>query len=423
MSKQKISRRDALRTAGITATVGLAGCQTGATDDRCGTEPSSIDSTIPTAPIGSIPVSSSVGEWPTYQHDAGQTGFTTDAGPTDDVRLAWSRKLKEEARHSWPVVSNGTVVASCTNPGSVMALSPTDGSVEWSVDRLDIAGRPVVVENTVIVGDETGLHAFDLADGTERWTFVPDIESIATDTNQTADGTADTVQFSFTLANTDGTVFAQAVDESHVGVYAIAPDGTERWRKEQLYLEAVADGTAYLMGEPGLVAVNADTGKEHWSREETGIVGEMSVFDGTIYGDVRYAVSAIDAATGKTEWTFEGESETFISPTVTPDTVFVGSSPLESEDGGNLYALDRDTGDLLWCTYIGFRVVNPPVATANTVFVPTENAVEARAAESGELRWRYGTPDDFTVFQASAVTDGLLITGSEDGIIFAFAEV
>jgi len=107
---------------------------------------------------------------------------------------------------------------------------------------------------------------------------------------------------------------------------------------------------------------------------------------------------------------------------VTPDAVFAASSPKESADGGNLYALDRDTGEAAWCTYVGARAVNAPAATADTVFVPTQNAVEARAADGGDLRWRYAPPDGSRTFQAAAVVDGLLVTGTELGSVLAFAD-
>lgn len=434
----RFTRRDALRAVGTATVVGLAGCQTGATDELCGTDPPSTDSTIPTEPMSSASDLSSAAAWPTYQHDAAQTGFTDEAGPKNGVRLAWSATLAGGDTHS--VVTDGTVVVSASDPGVLRALSPTDGSVEWSVDSLFRATPPAIVEGSVVVGDRAGLHAFGLGNGTEQWTFAPEVERTETVSQQSADGEtavattredgqsgqSDTTPadvrnaaaFSSAPLYADGVIIAK----SRVGVHALAPDGTERWRRERLHLGAVADGIAYLLGEPGLVAIDVRTGEKNWSRERTGIGPEIAIRGGTIYGGTLDSVSATDAASGETQWTFEGESEQFASPTVTPDAVFAASSPKESEDGGNLYALDRETGEPNWCTYLGFKGVDSPAATGDTVFVPTENAVEARAAEDGDLRWRYGTSGEFTEFRAPAVADGHLLVGTHDGSVFAFAE-
>lgn len=432
---KRLTRRDALRTVGSVTALGLAGCQTGATNDLCGTEPPSTDSTIPSRPMGSAPDLPSAAAWPAYRHDAAQTGFTDEAGPKNGVRLAWSATLADGDTR--PVVADDTVVVSSSDPGVLRALSPTDGSVEWSVDSLFRATPPAIVEGSVVVGDGTGLHAFDLGDGAKRWTFAPDAadagtESKRTAADETATGTVtdgnqsdgpppearNTADFHSAPLYADGTILVRG----SVGVHALAPDGTERWRRAQMHLGAVADGTAYLVGSPGVVAVDVRSGTEQWTREGLGLGPEMAVSDGTIYGGDVNSVTAIDAGSGEPEWTFEGESETFSSPTVTPDAVFAASSPMESEDGGNLYALDRGTGEPDWCTHLGFKTVSSPVATGETVFVTTENVVEARAADGGDLRWRYGTPEEFTQFQAPAVADGHLLVGSGEGAVFAFAE-
>lgn len=425
------TRRDALRAIGASAVVGLAGCQTGATDDLCGRDPPDVKSTIPTATVGSVPDLSSDAAWPTYQHDAGRTGYSDDAGPTAGVRLAWSRTVGDG--RTWPVVAGGTVVVSDSGEGVLAALSSADGSIEWSVEDPVRATQPTVVEDAVVVGDRSGLHAYELATGRKRWTFAlePDArptESPWTPVDETSDGTADgrseepptdvrdAVRFHAAPTYADGTVLVR----SGVGVHALSPDGTERWRREQMHLGAVSGGTAYLLGAPGMVAVDVRSGTERWSREGSGMGPDLVVSDGTVYGDVRDGVAAIDAETGETEWTFEGESEEFASPTVTPDAVFAASSPTKSEDGGNLYALDRETGESDWCTYLGFRSVNSPAATGDAVFVTTEDLVEARATDDGTRRWRYGA--ESTVFQAPAVADGLLLVGTDDGAVLAFAE-
>lgn len=410
---RRLGRRDALRAVGAAGVAGLAGCQTGATDDLCGETASPTESTIPTDALGSAQPPSADASWPAHQHDAGRTGFADAAGPTDGVRLAWSHDLRDDASYAWPVIADGTVVVSATDPGSVTALSPADGDVAWSVD-LDRASQPAIVEDCVVVGDATGLHALDLGDGTERWTFAPEYDPTTTK----REGEGGVASFDAAPAVAGDTILAR----SSVGVHALALDGSERWRKEGAYLGAAADGTAYLAGGPGIVAVEVASGEEQWTREGLGVGADLAVRDGTIYGGDTGTVTAIDAATGEERWTFDGESEVFGSPTVAPDAVFAASSPMESEDGGNLYALDRDTGEPTWCTYVGARAVDAPAVAGDTAFVPTQKAVEARAVDGGDLRWRYVPPDGPWVFQAAAVVDGLLVTGTETGRVHAFVE-
>lgn len=428
---EQFTRRDALQAVAAGTVVGLAGCQTGATDDLCGTEDPSTETTIPTEPLGSAPDLSSGSAWPTYQHDAGQTGFTDETGPTDGTRLAWSRSVGDGA--AWPVAADETLVVSESGTGVLRALSPTDGSDEWSVDGFFGTTPPAVVSGLAVVGDRTGLHAFDLASGTERWTFEPEAEQTATEAQPTAAketvvGTSDadseetpagartTADFYSAPLSADGTILVK----SSLGVHGLSPDGTERWRRKGAYLGAAADGTAYLLGASGMVAVGVQSGTEQWTREGIGIGPEMAVRDGTIYGGDTDSMTAIDAETGDTEWTFEGESEVFASPTVTPNVVLAASQPKESRDGGNLYALDRETGEPKWCTFLGFLAVDSPAVAGDTVFVTTDDVIEARELGSGDLRWRYG--EESGSLHAPAVTDGRLVVGTEAGDVLTFVD-
>ena len=187
--------------------------------------------------------------------------------------------------------------------------------------------------------------------------------------------------------------------------------GGTRWRSEGHGFNigpfgvAVADGRVFAVeGSSGLVAFDAATGEELWTRDliatpTTGIDIQPTVYDGVVLASTvpvsvggiytpgdRGVISALDATTGEVRWSFDtvqgdlwGNPEvnsgggSWYPPAVDPvarvvywgvanPAPFPGTEEWPngtSRPGDNLYtdsavALDLDTGELLW-----FHQVHP----------------------------------------------------------------
>jgi outer membrane protein assembly factor BamB len=105
------------------------------------------------------------------------------------------------------------------------------------------------------------------------------------------------------------------------------------------------------------------------------------------------------------------------------------ASPVLSQDqstlyvaggGGNVYALDTATGDVLWVTDVGSTVADSPALDGTTLFVPTGSGqLVALSASDGALLWSGTAGSPLTV--QPAIAGGVVFTGSADGTVHAFA--
>ena len=119
---------------------------------------------------------------------------------------------------------------------------------------------------------------------------------------------------------------------------------------------------------------------------DTGTEGEMVIVSPTVVQGVVYAgsykgVYALDAETGELLWSFESESDLSPPPLVAGGVVFV-------EDLANLYALDAATGKELWRSEPSSFSVSG--ATVYQVTEPMSNMkaeLSATDGRSGEKMW------------------------------------
>ena len=202
------------------------------------------------------------------------------ADPAD--RLVWKSAYIGSVEYNAPAISldGGTVYITSRNPndatmGALAALDADTGSLDWQVvtpGGISIMSSPVVgTDGTIYFGSRnTYVYAMN-PDGTEKWKFK---------TSGGIDATAS--------LGGDGTIYIGSMDNH---LYALNPDGTEKWRFATLGdIRAMAaigsTGTLYFGDSRGrLYSVNAD-GSENWRTYlsggeilDTPIIGE----DDTLY--------------------------------------------------------------------------------------------------------------------------------------------
>ncbi len=187
--------------------------------------------------------------------------------------------------------------------------------------------------------------------------------------------------------------------------------------------------------------------QESWvQRLRDRIESAPAVAGGRLFvGDRDGNLYCLDAATGLPRWEFDAKSEITATPSVSEDTVFVGTgsglvfavgvdgkerwrrglgdavSASVLPQGGrvyvasrdkHLYALDRDSGEIIWVHPFQAPLEVAPTAGEGYVFVPCgDGLLYALKEKDGELDWVYDTRGYFKF--PAAVSEGRVYLLSE----------
>jgi len=324
-----------------------------------------------------------------------------------------------------------------SHKNNVYVINP-DGTEKWLFD----AGDPVynkrydiwngILSSPAIASDGTiyirSLSNFLFAinpDGTEKWRFPV---KVSTNT------------WSSPTIGTDGTIYigsarkySEGKVKTEIGgkIYAINPDGTEKWRFEtesDVFPSPTIgdDGTIYCgAGATGkLYAINPDgTKKWHFQTglhiESTAAIGS----DGTIYfGSWDNNVYAINPD-GTEKWHFSTQGGGIVSsPAIGTDgTIYIVAND------NNLYAINSH-GIEKWRFLLGKAkesASSPTIGADGTIYVgfhwtdigiPTFFAVNPDGTE----KWSFVTRGGVTASPAID-KDGTVYISSHDGGVYAFS--
>ncbi|MDO8544934.1 MAG: PQQ-binding-like beta-propeller repeat protein [Opitutaceae bacterium] len=295
-----------------------------------------------------------------------------------DGTARWPRPFTAGGRspsiESSPAVgSDGWVyigVALNTTPseGRLLAID-RNGEPKWSVTLPTwVDSSPAISADgtTVYVGCWDGkLYAFAAKDGMPRWTH--------------ATGASNYIVSSPAIG-ADGTIYVGAGDlrtegAQDSGLYAIAPNGTLRWRK--------TTGT-WVESSPAIAA------------------------NGTIYfGSVDQNVYALNPD-GTEKWKFGASSPIWASPAIGPDgTVYIGAFD------GKLYALSPDGGEK-WVYATGGSIYGAPAIGADgTIYIGSADFQLHAINPDKSVRWTYAVGGP--VLSTPAVrADGSIVFGADD---------
>jgi outer membrane protein assembly factor BamB len=210
---------------------------------------------------------------------------------------------------------------------------------------------------------------------------------------------------------------------------------------------ALADGVVYIAALDGhLYAIDQETGKEKWNfKSRMPIASSPAVIGGTLYFvSSAGSLVALDIKTGQPKWVYAIEYERKFearnlhgypsaaqtipdvfdiftsSPAVANGKVYFGSGD------GNVYAVDAQSGSLLWKFATKDVVHSSPAVVNNTVYIGSwDSYLYAIDADTGQGKWSFKSGDDNTIhnqvgFQSSpAVVDGTVYIGCRDAHVYA----
>lgn len=395
----RFSRRALLGSAGAGSLAAVAGC---------------LDSL---APQGNGCLEGLDGDCASYPDDVNmfqanleRQGYYPDETVPDSVRVDWSfphNYVHHTAAKSTPIPTHDGNIVFAADTGVVQGRSP-NGQQLWSVQteatHLGMHSSPTVVGNTAFVGGYDGaIYAIDVREGRRRWTT-------------TASDLDGTLAVGSSGAFHDGTLYyiVEYGNPSSGALWTLDPvDGETTWSDDRIWGQPHPSPT--IDRETGHIVAGSNDGKVYawtypdlafdWSyqaggpdgpdgREKAGgefnlgaeIKGTIASFEGKGYvGSWDEQFHCIDLSDGSGIWTFDTGFSNMANPAVDPDegVVYTGS------DVETVWALDPETGEELWSTDVGGRVIGALTVTAETVLVGSyDSHVYALDKHNGDVRWR-----------------------------------
>lgn len=350
------SRRELLRAGGLSL-AWLGGC--GGDPDPDADTPTPIGFGSPSSPeptitpgsdsdlrCGSGPLPGA--GWPYPAGSWGRTNYASTArDPTEKPSVAWSAIPAEPEntrnRFTRPIVADGRVfvgrrlaVPTHTEEPEeqgVMAFDAASGRELWQTFLPRAPGPTTLIDNRLIVGDGTAVHALASADGRTLWT------------TETGDGVV-------------------ALQPTPVGVLVVTHPGGQ----DQALLEMATDGSvSWRVTIDETVAT-----PPAWAAERAYLV--------TLEG----RLIAIDTGDATIAWTGNlqnGRDRAPASVIATPCATFAAID-------GVLYAVNR-AGGLVWSADAGVREL---ATDGDSVYgVGGDGYVRAFAVDDGTLRWEEST--------------------------------
>ena len=265
-------------------------------------------------------------------------------------------------------------------------------------------------DGTIYVSTDLGVYAIN-PDGTGKWRFMAGNEG--NDAPSPALGP-------------DGTVYALFLST----LYALRPDGSVKWEHSGAVTSrkgapAVgSDGTVYLQPEgAGFLALDP-YGNVKWSvlAGETGLGQVVIGPDRTIYGAGR-RLYALEPDDGATRWVYEFDQEWLCAaPGVRSDGSIIVPMNNHLDDTSSLYAINSD-GSLGWriADFAGTHCTSPAVATDGTIYVHFAARLYAISPD-GIIEWEFGVHQ--TALSSPAIgSDGNIYFGWDQNgndVLYAF---
>ncbi len=348
-----------------------------------------------------------LGDVPMYKADLARSGVQPGPGPLAAPTEAWNTGIDCSPGDATPVLAAGLVIAGC-DADKMVAIDARNGTIAWSAALAGPATGFAAGDGAVFVGDATGAFTrLDLATGTKGWSVPLSI-----------------LRWPVVAGDL---VYAGTTDGRFVGVDVA--DGSVAWSWTPAaggneVVGTVLDGVADVAtGDGVLHAITLADKKELWSfRVVSGRASTPAITSDTVVvaarangGEPTGEVYALDRRTGERRWVYRSpDGLQAAPPSVADGVVYVPS--VES----GMVALDLLTGDVRWHAATGPMGGQALAVAGNAVYAAADRSILAFDRADGHQLWSVDLKAD--VDNSTLVSGGMVIAADNSGRVRAFAE-
>ena len=276
----------------------------------------------------------------------------------------------------------------------------------WKIKFDGSDSHPVIADGVLYVGSaDGGVYALDPANGAMKWRF------------QTGEG-----------LSSGPRVITMPKGASLGDMVAKGLDAPRQGKKGINLTPVVRNGTVFVgSGDFSFYALDAVTGAKKWSyAAESTIAGSAVYEDGTAYIVTEKGLHALDTSTGQRKWLFETLQEIPVQqmnavrllgkrpaqgPVLGEKALFLTAWPFRlstTPQKGFVYAVDPESGTSRWVTALDGLEITAPVAAKGLVFVTAKDphsppqpdnplgsssnheTLYAINAVDGQIKWKLG---------------------------------
>jgi outer membrane protein assembly factor BamB len=345
-------------------------------------------------------------DWRVFHGNAQQTGVAASPLP-QELAVRWTFQTKgalsenKDPIESTAAIDQGTAYVASLDE-HVYALDLATGKEKWHFKAGSFKASVGVQGTAVYAGDVEGIfHCLDAVTGKERWKYDTGAE----------------------ITSGPNFIRGGVLFGGEETLYCLSSEGTLRWKFKVpggpvMGSPAVIGDRTFAAGcDSTLHVIDTTTGKEVAAGVDLGgqVGATVALLGDRLYvGTMSSQVLGIDWKKGAILWNFAAESrqQPFLSsPAVTDKLVVVGSRDK------HLYALDRQSGKMLWSFPTRNKVDSSPVIVGQRVFVGSNdgNLYVLDVAKGTELqRFKLGG----SITASPAVAEDCLVIGTGDGVVY-----
>jgi outer membrane protein assembly factor BamB len=255
--------------------------------------------------------------------------------------------------HLWtsgsPTISDGLLYLTTTGK-SLHVLDAETGLERWHAAFSFSVTEPAVAGQTVYVGADGLIQAFDKNNGLLRWIF--DVKGTASTSPVVSLGRVYVL-----VTETGQSEIRVEEDQADSSTTEEAPQADER---------SDAGGGGAFAKATRLFALDTEAGTLRWEYaipSDSAPTSSMALVDGILYaGSGRGWVYALDPNTGLQIWGYQTNGAVIASPVIAGGQVFIGSY------GGGFHVLDAKTGEVKWIHEAGAPVASSAAVLDGVVY-------------------------------------------------------
>ncbi|MCJ7571299.1 MAG: PQQ-binding-like beta-propeller repeat protein [Candidatus Thermoplasmatota archaeon] len=310
--------------------------------------------------------------WPTFHHDAQNTGYSTSKAPNNS-NICWTYQI-DEFTDSSPIIYNGKVFM--TTSDSLLCLDLYSGEKVWENTGIYFnfyISSPAIYENKLFLscnkGGHFGLHCFNPDNGSLIWS------------------------------------------NRSLSDYGFSGHSSPVIYNDNIYLGINNVYDAYHKPDDCIFCIDVDNGEEIWRyRFEGNIESTPALVNDKLYfGGLNGIVYCLNAKDGSEIWKYN--TNTWLaSPAISDNKVFIANF-------FELFCLNGDTSEKIWSFEPSYSFENTPPADP---MISSPAIADGRVcigsigwnknvwclnATTGETIWKY-SPPSYPVQSSPAVADG-----------------